>query len=209
MAAGRWAAFVEYGSGSKTTQVTLRRSADQGTTWPASLTTMVSEPGDALTYAPVDCATDGAGAWVLYQLSDKPDASTNKDGPHTVAIRLAHVAGDGVVDRRTSVTAVDEGGQFVTPRLAVGPGGRVDVVYIAGVAVTDPNGSLRVRSSTDGGKSFDAPRTLQTGIALAPGRGGPTWLGDYMGAARDDGALLVAFANNAGGASHIQFLQSP
>jgi hypothetical protein len=200
-------AFVETDASFTTTQVTFRRSDDRGASWPGSNTAVVSEVGDPLAYALPDCAMDDTGALVLYQIADAPvRAASVQTVNHVVSLRIAHLSTDGQIDFRTQVTSTDEGGQFASPRLVLGQDGRVDVVYYGGADSTDPAGSLRVRSSTDGARTFAAPVTLQSGIAL--GSTGHRWLG-LPAAVRGGASLLVAFANNLGGPAFVQYLRTP
>jgi hypothetical protein len=200
-------AFVETDASFTTTQLSFRRSDDHGASWPGSSSVVISEAGDPLAYGQPDCAMDETGALVLYQVSDAPvRAASDQAVNHIVSLRLAHLSTEGQIDFRTQVTSAEEGGQFASPRLVLGQDGRVDVVYYGGADLTDPASSLRVRSSTDGARTFAAPVTLESGIAL--GATGHGWLGSPA-AVRDGTSLLVAFANNIGGPAFVKFLRTP
>jgi hypothetical protein len=205
--AGVGVAFVETDTTFTTTQLSFRRSDDHGASWPGSSSVVVSEAGDPLAYAQPDCGMDNAGALVLYQVSDAAVRAVGAQTVnHVVSLRIAHLSIDGQIDFRTQVTSAEEGGQFASPRLVLGQDGRVDVVYYCGADPTDPAGSLRVRSSTDGARTFAPPVILEPGIAL--GSTGHGWLG-APAAVRDSTSLMVTFANNVGGPAFVQFLRTP
>jgi hypothetical protein len=178
--------------------VNLLWSDDDGVTWPAANTNFI--PGEDMVSLTNCTARDGQ-VWVM---DDRNVDGTVKDAIHVR--RFTH--GGAILASDDIISGADDGYVYWQPQIVAENGGALDVFYYAGASFSDMAGSFRLLRSTDGGKTWAAPRTLFAPLNFNMySRHSPTWLGDYIGLSPvgQDG-IDVAFARTDTANAHVGFL---
>ena len=85
---------------------------------------------------------------------------------------------------------------YLLPQILVEPDGSIDVTYSRG-AVEGGDATMELRHSTDGGKTFGAPKILAKDQRLIADRGSKKWTGDYTAIVMGPNGPVVAFADNS------------
>ncbi len=175
----------------------VRRSTDGGTTWEAQ-----PAPGAAsVVFQHPTCAVDGDTVHVAYASGDAM-FSPSDDSPGD-AIQVVR-SNDGGGSWAQPVTVTEAGAdQYLFPRLAVSPDGKLEIAYYQGV-VGQPATFMHASSSngTTWTRSEILPAgTFTTDLTLA------SWLGGYVGLDLPGTSGFVAFAENTQNKTHIAFAE--
>jgi hypothetical protein len=178
--------------------VTLKRSDDDGATFPDAHTTTVAT-GLQLTFDDPSCAVALGDVWVAWEESP----------PSSVAANVVKVA-----------RSADRGATFGVPsrasdhplayhaELAREASGALDLVYYAGKSDPDTTGAYR-RTRSVGGSTWTPSVVVMKDLTFLTDRQGVKWLGDYAGIAPHAGLLYTSFTENKSGLAHVAFARFP
>lgn len=182
----------------------LRYSDDQGSTWPG--VTAVADPADPdAMFDDPTCVAHGGQVWVAYGIgTDTFDKTTS---PRSDRLRIAHSTDGGdTIAARYFAEDPAAGTKFMHAQLARDAAGALHIVYYAGGdADPDPNGSVRLSRSTDGGKTWEPSSVVQQPNTFLRARNSVQWLGDYIGLHTRGARVYVTYADNTSGFSHVRF----
>jgi hypothetical protein len=174
--------------------VTLKRSDDDGATFPDAHTTTVAT-GSLLTFDDPSCVVALNDVWVAWEES----------APNSVAANVVKVA-----------RSADRGATFGVPsrasdqplayHAALGrqANGALDLVYYAGKSDPDASGSFRRTRSLDG-TTWAPSAVVWNDLTFLTDRQGVKWLGDYAAIATQAGLLYTSFTENTRGLAHVAF----
>lgn len=175
--------------------VVLSWSEDQGNTWPATQTTVLSV-GRRVIGQP-RCAASGDTVWVLLGEGDAPQPGAQG---LMSSVRLARS---------------DDGGRQFAPAIEVKPaavalaatpnvsaaGDDAFVAFYSGQSNPDSMGSVQlVRVRREGA---GPPVTVRGSLYFSSARMAPTWLGDSLGIDARGTRVDIAYADNLESASHV------
>jgi hypothetical protein len=188
----------------------LQYSDDDGGTWSSRETSisLSAETGLGGRVSP-SCAGDGKNVWVLYGLSHDPAPPAMI--PRSTALRLARSTDGGEsFAAHDTVSGAAAGDLYLTPALARGLDGSLHVVYYGNGAegAGEDRGGLVWSSSHDLGTTFGPPLPLRTALRFVH-LWEDHWLGYWIGVVVAEGALHVAYVDNAGHPSRIAYLRRP
>jgi hypothetical protein len=187
-------------------QTRLAWSDDQGATWQPPNGQAISGEIDVFFEDP-GCAVRGPLVWMLYGLT--PDVVPMKGmNQSTHSIRVLRSSDNGATFVE-SMEAQDLDAELaLLPYIDVDAVGDVHVVYHAGAANDDENGSLRHAVSKGGTAFFLGSEIVLSPITFTQSRSDPRWLGDYVGLDHRNETQYAVFVDNTSGQSHIAFWRS-
>jgi hypothetical protein len=195
--------------------IRVAHTADGGITWSAPVAAAVADSsGDVASQDPT-CIASGDEVWIAY---GRTHIQANMPVEPLVGVHVAHLTlGTDVPDR--DVVALDGNAQvsfdggtgagfLLFPQFARNVDGILGLAVYRALSEGIGTADLVVVVSTDGGRSFESPIALATGLTPSLQRHVPDWLGDYFGWGLTVAGLGVAFIDNASGFSHIAFDES-
>src|SRR5262245_21910504 len=186
-------------------RIGLRWSDDLGATWPGQNATTVASASGAVRPAQDGpaCIATGSNVWVLYGMTSEIVFGTN---PKLSAIRVA-VSSDGGHSFNVPIDAGDPaaGTFFLHPALAREDDGTLDLVYYAGNADGDPNGSFRWARWPSGAPTFGRSQAIWAPLTFLQSHTDPRWLGDYVGLRWNGGRIFTSYTDNGDRCSHVAF----
>lgn len=176
--------------------VLVRRSNDQGQTWPQMVAT-----GASVVFQDPTCVTTGDEVWVTYATGSALFSPT-LDSPGD-AIEVAYSANGGMTFAGSKKVAGTAGTQYLFPRITRGASGEFSVAYYEGsvnnpaslVLATSPNATTWTPTSLGSAGTFTLDRTLAS------------WLGGYLGLALTGTSRYLSFTENTQGKAHIGYSQ--
>ncbi len=177
--------------------VTVRKSTDQGQTWPQLVSV-----GTSVVFQDPTCVASGSDVWVAYATGTAVFSST-LDSPGD-AIELVHSSNSAGAFSPSVKVASTGTTQFLFPRLVQNPNGKLLVAYYEGTLNNPAN--LVLSSSPDG--SAWTPATLGAPGTFTIDRTLASWLGGYLGAASTSAGTYVSFTENTLGKAHIGFAKA-
>lgn len=178
--------------------LSLRKSTTQGQSWEL----LDAPPAASVVFQEPNCVVDGSTLTIAYA-SGAGQFSTTDDTPaDTVFVTVSGDAGASFAQPK-AVTLANEG-QYLFPRIAKNPDGKLEIAYYQGVV--DADATFMHASSSDQGATWTrapiAPAgTLATDLALA------SWLGAYVGLTAPGASGFVSFTENSAGKTHIAFAE--
>lgn len=207
VAAGGSTVYATYHSGGG---IGLRRSDDNGATWPDANKLAVADRNEGQpAFDDPTCAADGDQVWVAYGITSEqfnPSAATSAK---LDSVRLAHSPDRGAnIDGRYDAQDAAAGRYFLHPYLVREDNGALDIAYYAGASEGDRAGSFRRARSTDGGMTWGASAHVGSALTYTVSRASQAWLGDYTGTWWARNNLYYAFTTNAGGSGHVAFYRT-
>jgi hypothetical protein len=178
--------------------LSLRKSTTQGQSWEL----LAAPPAASVVFQEPNCVVDGNTLTIAYA-SGAGQFSTTDDTPAD-AIYVAVSEDAGVSFSQPKAVTLANEGQYLFPRIAISPDGRLEIAYYQGVV--DADATFMHASSSDQGASWTrapiAPAgTLTTDLALA------SWLGAYVGLTVPGTSGFVSFTENSAGKTHIAFAE--
>lgn len=185
----------------------LRGSDDGGLSWPLVTPVALQSDLPAIFDDPT-CVAAGGKVWVAYGIgTDDFDPSAN---PRSDRIRIARSDDGGNSFSHGFAEDATAGSKFLHPQLTRTADGALHLLYYAGGATDpDPQGSVRLATSMDGGVTFAPSKILRAPIQFTSVRSDQRWLGDYVGITAKELVRYGVFADNSSGTSHIRFFSSP
>ena len=175
----------------------LRRSLDQGTTWPVQ----TAPPAAEVLFQDPTCIVSGADVAIAYATGTAPFTPGFESPADAIRVVISPNGG------QTFGSPVDVAPvgltQYLYPRIARGVGTKLEVVYYEGTDGGDA--TFMHASSSNGGSWTQAPiadaGSFATDLSLA------SWLGGYVGVAVPGATGFVSFAENTEGKTHIAFAE--
>jgi hypothetical protein len=175
--------------------LTLERSDNGGTSF-----TPHAVPVTSVLFQDPRCVVSGDDVWITY--ASGTAFFSPSQNPPADEVRVIHSSDGGqTFGPEVTVSDGDPGTQYLFPQLVRTGVGALEVVYYQG-KVGSP-GQL-VRASSSDGSAWATSIVADVGTFTVD-RTTPDWLGDYLGLAAAGDALVVAYANNESGDSHIRF----
>jgi hypothetical protein len=148
------------------------------------------------------CAVHGSDVWIVYGTGQAAPSSAT-DAPAS-AVEVVHSASGGATfDAPVTVSDGATGTQYLFPRLARDPSGKLEVVYYQGTtsapvtltrATSDAGGAWST-SSLGGAGTFTLDRTIAS------------WLGDMLGLASAGGSAFISYTDNSAGKADVRFVK--
>lgn len=185
---------VHLGSGAT---VSVRKSTDQGQTWPQLVSV-----GSSVVFQDPTCVAAGSDVWVTYATGTAVFSPT-LDSPAD-AIEVVHSSNSAGAFSPSVKVASTGSTQYLFPRVVQNPNGKLVVAYYEGT-LNNP-ASLVLSSSSDG--AAWTPSTLGTAGTFTIDRTLASWLGGYLGLASTAGGSFVSFTENTLGKAHIGFAEA-
>jgi hypothetical protein len=210
--------WIAYLAGTTSLDLVARVTDDDGSTWSTARVVLEMDRGvedDSTTMLPASvpsCVAAGRVVWVLEGVHHVPTSALfamSFQEPNTLSsdsLYLARDEADDDFDPAVRVDDPDAGDFMLDPAIAREPSGALDLVYYAGKDGDDTHGALRWMRWTGSGSPKSTPLVP---ILYHVERTDDEWLGDYMGAAvvggaaSGESALVVAYADNRSGRSHV------
>jgi hypothetical protein len=193
--------FVTYYAGAS---ILLQSTDNDGASWSAPLT-VSSSTDDAAMFDDPTCVAHNGKVWISYGIGT--EAFSEDVNPRSLHLRLvtSNDAGQSIATR-AFVEDSSAGTLFLHPQLVRESSGALDLLYYAGNDQDpDPNGSLRLTRSADGGSSWSASEVVASPISFQDDRGAQIWLGDYMGFVALGTSVYGDYVDNTSGRSHVRF----
>jgi hypothetical protein len=150
---------------------------------------------------------DAAGVWVAYGITGDAVPFSADHVSELDAIRLARTDGQAASARLDAQDPL-AGAYFMHPQITGEEGGAVDLVYYAGAADQDPDGSFRRSRAPSPAGGFAPSVVIDAPVVFLQARADPRWVGDYAGLFVQGGELYTAFAVNADGIAHVAFARA-
>lgn len=175
--------------------VSLRASADQGKTW-----ALHDTPATDVLFQDVTCVVKGSDVWIGYASGTAPFVPGESQPAD--AVEVIHSGNGGqTFDAPVTVTTAGSGDQYLFPQLALTPGGQLAIAYYQGVV----NGSAELVLATSSEGTAWSGAVIASPGSFIVDRTHANWLGDYMGLARTEKAMVLAYGDNTEGKTHISF----
>lgn len=177
--------------------VALRKSTDQGESWQLQPAT----PAANVVFQAPTCVVSGSSLAVAYASGDAVFSPSEDSPADAVEVMVSSTGGSSF----GAPAVVTEAGveQYLFPRIARGPTGKLEVAYYQGVVNDDA--TFVHASSTNGTSWTRAPiapaGTFAIDLTLA------SWLGAYVGLAVPADTGFVSFTENTQGKTHIAFAE--
>jgi len=185
----------------------LRWSDDDGATWPDANKVAVAQMDEQPAFDDPTCASEGQEVWVTYGLSNDPFGTGSS--AKLTNVRFAHTSDGGTtIDYHGNAHDDAAATYFMHPQLVREPMGTFDLVYYAGNADNDTNGSYRRSRSSDGGKTWEASTPVQAPLTYLQARDSPKWVGDYTGLTWFSGSIFTSYVDNTGQVAHVAFYRT-
>jgi len=193
----------------------MAHTTDSGATWSAPVAAAVADPSGDVAYQDPTCIANGDEVWISYGRTHMGGGGPVEP---LVGVHVAHMTlGAEVSDR--DVVALDGNAQasfdggtgagfLLFPQLARNADGTLGLAVYRASGEGTGMADVVVVVSPDGGRSFESPIILATGLTPSLQRHVPDWLGDYFGWGSTAAGLGAAFIDNASGFSHIVFNES-
>jgi len=141
---------------------------------------------------------------VSYGLSKDPPGQ--EESAKSYAITLAHSSDGGKsIDARIDAHDPTTGPFYIHTQMALEESGAIDLVYYAGMADMDKNGTYRWSRSEKPLGGFPPSTVIEAPVTFTQDRADPAWLGDYTGIFWTGKQLYTSYVVNTTGFSHIAF----
>lgn len=172
--------------------VVVRKSTDQGATWPQFVGI-----GQSVVFQDPTCVAKGDEVWVAFATGTALFDPTLESPGDTVEVAYSSNGGMSFVG---SLPAADAPGQqYLAPRLVSDGAGGFVLAYYEGVVgspaslfvSTSPNAASWTPTNVGSAGTFTLDRTLAS------------WLGGYLGLAANASGTHVSFTENSQGKAHI------
>ncbi|MEO7330949.1 MAG: hypothetical protein ABI193_20410 [Minicystis sp.] len=184
--------LVHLGAGAT---ITLRKSIDQGKTWPA-----LAVPAANVVFQDITCVAHGADLWITYASGDAVFSPSQSSPGDAVSVVHSATSGDSF-DQPVTVSNGGAGAQYLFPQIVRAPAGELGIAYYQGVVdgpaslvlATSANGAAWTSTTLGMAGKFTLDRTLAS------------WLGDYLGLASTSAGTFTTYTENSAGKAHIAF----
>ena len=179
--------------------VSVRKSVDQGATWPLLPPTTAA----SVVFQDPTCVVKGNEIVVSYGTGTAVFDPV-KDSPAD-AIEVMTSTDGGQIFGTPSVVTDGSGKQYLFPKLARSAGGKLELVYYEGVV--DSAASFMHASSPDG-TTWTRTQIASAGT-LSIDRTLASWLGAYVGFATGASTGWSSYTENTSNKTHIAFVKVP
>jgi hypothetical protein len=178
--------------------VTVRKSVDQGATWPM----LPAPPATSVVFQDPTCVVQGTKVVVAYGTGTAV-FDPNKDAPAD-AIEVM-TSTDGTNFGTPTVATDGSSKQYLFPKLARSAAGKLELVYYEGVV--DAAASFMHATSSDGA-TWTRTEIASAG-KLTIDRTLASWLGGYVGFATGATTGWASYTENSANKTHIAFTKVP
>lgn len=175
--------------------LTLRKSEDGGGEWDL----LPALPATNVVFQAPTCVVSGSEVSIVYG-----EGAGLFDPSHDVpadSVRIMRSSNAGTSFSQPDIVAPSGDTQYLFPRVAISPNGKLEVVYYEGAVGDDA--ALMHASSANGSQwtqsEIGTAGVFTTDLALA------SWLGGYVGLAIPGSLGFVSYTQNIRGKAHISF----
>jgi hypothetical protein len=194
--------WAHYYGGSSSSYSTLVWSDATVDTWSGHEVEPVS-PAHADALVTGACAGRGKIVYdVLGTMEEAFGGESESKTPLYRDLRIVSSDDDGATWKDAGSIA-DANTLYLLPEILVESDGSIDITYYRGEE-EDGEATFELRHSTDGGKTFGAPKILAKNLELVADRSSRSWLGDYTALVMGPSGPIAAFADNSDSTTQVR-----